>query len=374
MSESEEQTAAISRAGRPLVPPGAARPPGFGRRAAALTLLGAAALLAGVLTLRGMLPPFELPGTSLKLATVGEAPVDAPYDLLFLGSSRTWHAFDPEVFEAGLRGSGHAVNAFNFGVEGMWGVGSWQVLERLAEDPPPGLRWVLIDPEALYKIVRDRQPLATGTISWHTPRVTELLCRMVWRLDRPVAFRLEAISRHLHSCLYNVGNIGLGAERIARALGTARPADPARILGPARNGFIAFPDRHASDFAPGGPAQDKFVRRAGGMRHRGKDRGELTPEGRQLFEMLAEAARALGARPVFVTNPSLNPQRQLQDAFHQGIVDDLLPFDHPGVHPELYTLAVHYDSGYLNAEGAALFSERLAEAFASLLDGEGGTR
>ena len=338
------------------------------RRELRSLFIGFTSFFACTLAGRALLPRFELPGSSLKLGEVHRQAEDSPYDTLFLGSSRSWRAFDPETFDERVARAGGRTHSFNFGIEGMAGLGSWQLLERMAEDPPPGLKWILIDPEALYKDARGHHALGRGIVGWHTPRATSILCRLAWQADAPLEDRLEAISRHLHSCLYNLLNLGRGAQRIAYWLDTERPRHWSGYLGRKRNGFVPLLETHALRFNPASDSWGFFLRRRESFLTEVVKHGELTAAGSELFAILTDRVRALGAEPVFVIGPSINHQWQLAEAHRNGEIPCVLFLNRADFYPELYEVETRYDLGYLNSEGARQFSEYLGELFGELLE------
>lgn len=364
----------ISLAGKMCASPGEPRPVGFARRATLLTALAGAAWLGGNVTLQRLLPRFDLPGTELKLEALYKGDDGTPYDTLFLGSSRTWHGFMPSVFEAAAASAGHELHAFNFGLEGMAAVASWGLLEQLAGEPPPGLRWILIDPEVLHKVVRDRQPLARGVIGWHGPEQSWWLIRHAWQPQLPLDVRLSAIAGHAHSTLYRLAGVGRGAELVGQLLGSTTAPGLRDILGPRGDGFEPFPGQHKADFTPDSADWQHFLKRRGEMARPRRVQGELSDRAGELFTTLAERVRALGATPVFVSGPSINPQRQLLEAWDRGIIENLLVFDRPDLYPDLYTLAGRWGLSYLNAGGARAYSRHLGEAFAALIDSKAAAK
>ncbi len=342
------------------------------RRLVRCLALAAAAFAASTWALRTALPPFDLPGTSIKLEALREPASGEPFDTVMLGTSRTWYALDPAAFDAAVARHGGRSRTFNLGVQGQAAMGCWQTLARLADDPPPGLRWVLLDPEALFRSLRDRQPLSRGTIGWHFPHATWVLLRLVSHADATWIEKAEAGSRHLHSFLYNLLNVGLAAEPIRAALGAAEPPPPERrYRGQADDGFVPMRGR-AAHFSPGQPSWARLQRRRDQLREDPAYEDTLSDEGREYFEAIIALVESMGAVPVFVCGPSINSHEELIDAHAKGVVPHLLRLDRSDLHPGLYANDARFDHSYVNEVGARRYSEALGELFAELQRELGG--
>src|SRR5688572_12726450 len=91
-----------------------------------LTFLLAVALMAGALGYLAPEPHLNI--VSAKLEWMRQHGDE--FDVLFLGSSRTYHQILPERFEEILGAAGNKVKAFNLGVDGMRPPEDGYVLEQ----------------------------------------------------------------------------------------------------------------------------------------------------------------------------------------------------------------------------------------------------
>ena len=90
-----------------------------------------------------------------------------------------------------------------------------------------------------------------------------------------------------------------------------------------------------------------------------------------LYRRIERYVRELGATTIFVTQPALYLQSDLIKAHERGDVAYLLRYDSPELFPEFYDPENRWDDTHLNETGAKLFTERLAQDVADLIDRAG---
>ena len=95
--------------------------PWISRQGLRATILGLVVFVAAALALsawyRSAAPRPPIAVLDQKLEDF--AAVEAPYDIVFLGSSQTFRHIDPAVIDAGLRQCGLALNSYNFGIPAL---------------------------------------------------------------------------------------------------------------------------------------------------------------------------------------------------------------------------------------------------------------
>jgi hypothetical protein len=139
------------------------------------------------------------------------------YDTLFLGSSRTYRGFQPELFDELTAEAGIETRSFNFGTPGSRAFETYRVLERLATLEPK-IDWVFVDPERHDWLRQmDEDMLVRSYIEWHDIPTTWLVIRYVLDQDMSAADKLDRIRANLRSCGYHIGNIG-STEGLVNAL------------------------------------------------------------------------------------------------------------------------------------------------------------
>jgi hypothetical protein len=331
--------------------------------------LGLTGFALATLFVRAVAPHYELPGASLKLERIAQAAQsERPYDVLVMGPSSTWHAFDPALFDAELARRGHDLRSFNLGLDGMLAAGSLQLIERMADAPPAGVSWILVDGESLDKALRDRKPRDRGVIGWHRPRTTWILSRLAAAAPGSLERRADAVARHIFSGACEVLNAGRATDRLGRWLGSLSPEPEGEILGERRDGFSVFPAPRSAQFFEGSVPWENFARRREELQREEPLTGDVHPAALEFYAHIEAGIRSLGAEPAFVLGPSVYRQRELLEARAMGRVGHILRLDQPARFPSLYHFRARYDKNYLNADGASVYSRELAAIFADLLD------
>jgi hypothetical protein len=360
-------------------------------RSAALALLFAAAFAATTYALRGALPGGgghrretrhdeererergEPEGNRTEIKLEHFRRHGDQYTALFLGSSRTFRGFVPEVFDRGMRERGIESRSFNFGVPGARAVEVLHLLGRIAACEPRGVELVLVDPEGLSVLIDERNFKARSVIDWHDPPTTALIAAYVLEADRGRGDERELWARHWIACAYNVTNVGRGLAWVDGWLGIAPdPELVAQTLGPRLDGYVAQGEE-SGELAPRArrfqqkKLQD-YLRQVDEFRAAELSSDPPAPAALELFRRIEARVRALGAAPVFVAQPGLYLQEDLIHAAERGDVATLLRFDGPDRYPELYAVENRFDANHLNDAGARVFTELLARAVADAIE------
>ncbi|MBK7876981.1 MAG: hypothetical protein IPJ77_14755 [Planctomycetes bacterium] len=324
------------------------------------------------------------------------------HDVVFVGSSRVFRAFDPRAFEAELATQGRELRAFNLGVGGVRPFEMDLILRAVLEREPKRLRWVLyeggpMDPrfEPLDDVESSRM------VFWHTPERTRDVLHSIavwpiaesdarqWGEKHPwiapaldgaglfePAWRADLARRHVQILAWNVASFGQGRAILGEVLGEELTANRRRMLSPEEldqgRGFVAFEDnadekdaeRHRLLVAnPAGFAQRVEEVRAG---------NELLPDVATLNlpALAAQQAlvRAAGAEMVYVVLPDRLPRPDRRALQRAGKLDDLFDFNQPDRWPQFFTVESRYDAGHLSGAGAREFSRALAREFAALAE------
>ena len=307
----------------------------------------------------------------------------AQFDTVFFGSSRAYRGFDPEAFDRITAEAGLGTNSFNFGSPASRGFDAYRMLGRLAgSEGVQNLKWVFIDPEPLPWLLRAKDKesmIALGPIDWHDVPTTWLVLRYIWSYDdASLAEKLFASAEHLHSCCYFVAGIG-GTENLTnRLLGKdmVNRTELTQRLGERLDGWMPLDDANVSredhtDKFLNPKRQASYRRALDELRAEFVDDAPISAQASVFFTRLVRQVEALGATPIFVTQPSLALQADLAKAHREGLIDHLLRYDDPDdprIAP-LYLPENRWDKFHLASSGATIFSEMLARDFAELLEG-----
>lgn len=342
------------------------RPP----RAIRNTLVFLAAFAATAALLRATLPDASGEVIDTKIH-VFEQHKDR-YDVVFLGSSRVYRGFVPELFDQACAREGVPVTSFNFGLLGARASEILEVLKELRRMHPARLRWVFVDPEPLNLLVRNERMLTRREIDWHDPGLTWDVMKLVWSSPIPLWERLGILWHHWNAFSYDILNVGRGEPLARRAVGRKWYIENLdEAVGVRRDGYRAHPESLAERAAAGVPAAvaelERFPQKVEALRHAKDPVADVSEEKLVFFRRIEEAVRALGAEPIFVVLPTVLRRHELARAYAHGHVTALLDYGDPNRYPELYTPEHRYDVGHANHAGAKLFTRALARDFVDLV-------
>ena len=215
-------------------------------------------------------PEPEVPIVTSKLSYLREHGDE--FDVLFLGSSRTYRQFICEIFDDTLAAAGQHTRSFNLGVDGMRPPEDTYVLERALRGRTKPVRWVFVECNALRPVVRDDDRGTLRASYWHDYRRTATLFRRAFLADeKKRSFRdrmkvcIEAwpdFSEHGGYFLENFVQLGRGQMAMENLLFRGdQPSAATWELGKRRDGYRH--DLHPGPFARTGTGD----RRAGSSRH-----------------------------------------------------------------------------------------------------------
>lgn len=323
--------------------------------------------------LDGVLPSGDRDLLTAKLELFEEREKNETFDVVFVGSSRTYHGLMPTVFDERMRERGHAVNSFNLGITGQMIDGSFASLRSLDESNPNGLRYVFVDVERVGLMLSARPRAVRGLLPLHDVASTKLLLEYLWSSRLDLESKYDRSTEMLRACAYNATNVGRGTTWLDGLLGRGwTDEERTFVLGPDADGW------RSKDIKPkpkSAESHRKFLADPGSWhgivaRLAAKKPGTqpLDAKALPLITRISELTREMGAEPIFYTTPSNAYQGQIKQAKEFGHIDSLFSFNDPNEYRELYLPEARWEAVHLSAEGARRFSIAFAERFADWLD------
>lgn len=284
------------------------------------------------------------------------------FSLAFFGSSRVFRGFDPHVFDGICAEHGIATRSFNFGIGGSHAIEIEHLLLRV-HALAPRLDFVLIDPEDLNLPALHENLRARSVIDWHDLETTRFVTGLIASQPLGKLEKLELIVQHWNSWLYNQANVGRGLGWFDRWLGIEPSAEfIALTLGPHGNGYSADArERRERRFELKG--REEYLASLAEFERKQPTGAPPSAAALELYRRMQRLVKDLGAQTVFVTLPALYIQNDLLGAHAAGEVELLLSYHDPLANAELYVPESREDGTHLNAEGARVFSEKLARDF-----------
>ncbi|HED66640.1 MAG TPA: hypothetical protein ENJ09_13920 [Planctomycetes bacterium] len=295
------------------------------------------------------------------------------YDVLFVGSSRVYRQIRPRVFDAECERAGAEVRSYNLGLAGMRFFEALRTAEALLSDPPASLDVLVLEGLDPDPRLREENLLSRREIAWHTPGLTWLALRRVWRRDEPLAEKLRETRGHLFQFGCSFANVGTASALSDLLFGGPGPEE----------------DRTPGGYLPleKDPSETVTDRRRAFLEALNENRSlleervaELEAEPRSVepdalfadtLARLEGIAREAGVELVFVVLPPVEHRRpELVGAKERGCIEHLADLSDPAEHPDFYLkLAERFDENHLKKNGAARLTKLVAAAVASVLEG-----
>ena len=297
------------------------------------------------------------------------------FDLVYIGSSRVYRAFDPAVFDAALAEAGLPLASFNLGVGGMLSFEQDFVLHRLLELEPARLRWIFLeggewDPDFDYSF----NVFSWRSVFWHALPQTLDVLMAAWRDPVIAQKRWEILRTHLALFLSKLSNYGMGKEILAdwqgstvdvrgrslssEALAVGRGFEPADVQAE-EAGAELTPEKIWTDL-------DFYHERVARITEAGAREGdpeELVRVPMKGLRRQLAAARERGVEVVYVLPPGLEGAPVRWALQRRGDIPGLLDFNRPERYPQLFDVEHRFDPKHLNRRGAEEFSRLLAGEF-----------
>lgn len=347
-------------------------------RGAALVLLGAGAFGATAAALRAITPWPEEYGLRPKrdwfVARKDE------FDILFLGTSRTFRGIDPRIVDAeleraGVVGEHGPLRSFNFGVGGMLRFESDYVLSEILAEEPARLRVVVMEGEP-WDPTTDflKNTWSSRSVFWHDVERTRLALHSVALMDLSFADRWERSWIHLQLCGMKLFDMGQGSRIVADLLGESR--DPFQRSLTHEQISVAAGYQPYEDFIPPGPTTWEAMlandpTRGVAIQDRVRGGNERAPDLARYNLAALEAqearVRAAGATFVVLLNPGDQGAPEEEALARRGDVEHLLDFNRPDLYPEYWAPDARIDDFHLSRGGAERLSRAVAAELARIL-------
>lgn len=316
-----------------------------------------AAFLGTVVILRHAFPP-EIGEVSRKLDFFAAHPVDT----LFVGSSRVYHGVSPQVFDAAMAAGGRPTHSFNLGVNGMMLPESLHVVRALLARRPAPLRRIFLEMTAFRGVPETLDHVRARDVYWRDMQAL----RFAWKQAKlELELNRGKKSPRWGDAWRDFGNGAMlfarnecNAGRFAAApiFGSQRAAgDP---LGPAADGFEPV------DHVMTASERAQLDRALLDLRE-----GRCTPQPNDVlnrggYTEMRDLLKERGIELILFTTPMTT--RDFGAKLQQPEGTELLAFDDPQAHPELFLPGNRFDYDHLNGQGAQLFTRELAAAYLAM--------
>lgn len=285
------------------------------------------------------------------------------YDVLFVGSSRFYHAIIPQRFEERVAAaSGQKVRAFNIAFDAMQPPESYFFLREILALKPQGLQWVFFEAGPMETRIYPGRPLLRD-VYWHDVTHTRLVLQAIGRESISMREKSRRATEHAAFALTCLTNADLGAQWLRPRLGLEKRDQDKRYRPPKDWADTAgYAQLHEARLV----TDKKLWRYLQKVAERAPGPPLTVPAfWRRELERVVKEIRAIGAQPIFVNPPSVQGREN-----YWGYPEDvpLFRFQDSTKFPELFEAAHHYDQGHLNHEGAEILTDLLSARFVELLN------
>lgn len=284
-------------------------------------------------------------------------------DLLFIGSSRIYHAAIPPQFDAQVKAAtGREVRSFNLAYDAMWPPESLYMTRQILSMKSPRLKWVVLEVLDIFPDLNEQTRFTRRTAYWHDWRHTA----MTWQALQDQKFlplrAWELATTHGEILLKNWTNQGLGAEELGYQFGVERRKRDTRWEAPKEwkdeAGYQPEDDQKLS-----GKEKEEYLRGLA-ARQKSLPASPINPSLKKAYDDIIAAIRAAGVEPILVITPTVRGDENVGHHFPGTTV---WSYHDPNRYPELFDPANRHDVTHLSPEGAKHFTDLLAKDFAEYL-------
>ena len=323
--------------------------------------------------------PRQVSGISLKVHRFTEEKDHV--DVIFVGSSRIYHGIEPKVFDQTLLASGRQWRSFNVAMDGMTTAEGFAMVKRLVALRPQKLKYVFFEAQSVITAGTPTgdQKVTERDVYWRDWDSLRLNFRtftmgLTWPggtlPGTPYSFRRwndfePLLVANVRLWIRNVTNVGIGMEILQNAAAALPPFKPPSSkldgadLPPNWDGYYAMTKPMSGETLA-------TYRNAFAGAHDHPTQRVPRPMMRSELRRFAQEMAAKKIQVVFMVPPSLMAGRG--SGIHVPSGSLLLAYDDFDRYPQFYTEENRLDVEHLNARGAELFSQTLAEEFVRLLD------
>ncbi len=284
------------------------------------------------------------------------------YDTLVIGSSRTYGAILPDLFDRTAAEAGAPTRLFNLGVNGMRPPEDTFLLETVLGRWKTPLKLVLVESNAFNVDVENRRG-ALRQAYWHDSTRSAAVLRNIFQpagsgkrwWSRSLKSHLkdwDAFELNLTLFVSHAINLGRGAEWIDACRGVTLQTT---LAGGRTDGYDAnYPADSISD------EEWKILRqRVADYVKRPTKPGFVDADSQRELRKKRDLIEKCGARMVLFLPPLASDTELIANpAF--GPVPPVLNFNDPRKHPQFFERQNRLDAGHINAAGAVLFTRLLA--------------
>lgn len=296
------------------------------------------------------------------------------YNVIFLGSSRTYRQIIPSLFDQSMGEKGYKIKSFNFGIPSLYLPEAHFYLQRILELKPNNVKWIFVEYIDRITVVPEHKHTEREKY-WHTPKQTFLLSQAVWNSSSNLLNKLEIIYRHLSVSVHRMFRTGKGVKLIDVIIHGNRLSQKTNIerslLGDLYDGYFPLDDEKSDNMKQ---RRVKFLDNLDqyniaveslSLERKNYQPSKIKPSYFPLW--IAQKIEFFQANPIFIVPPSRSFRKDLIDMKQNEYISTLFDFNDPINYPDLYKTDYRFDKGHLNEKGAKIYTELIANKFETYL-------
>ncbi len=306
-----------------------------------------------------VLPPRHVPTVTEKLARYAAASDE--FDVLAIGSSRTYRQIIPSVFNEATASAGKPARLFNLGIDGMRPPEDTYVLEQALALRKKPLKLVLVECNNIRFDIREEDEGTVRAVHWHDGKRWLTIAKLAFFSDAKkrnfggrMKRRLDAFPEfwgHTEYWFQKETQLGYPSELLSDYLFERKLVR--NPIGP--DGFKDSPVRSALS----GEELGRYEKDVGAMLKTPPrfDRSDWVSQAE--LEEKRRIIEKAGAKMVLIVPPYPMTKRFLpEDAAQQaGVLD----FSNPATYSVLYEPKNRLDEGHTNRVGSEIYTRMIVE-------------
>lgn len=296
------------------------------------------------------------------------------YDVLFLGSSRTYQQVMPSVFDGVMIDSGYSIKSFNMGITALTTPEFYFYLQNILKLNPANLKWIFFEFIDNFNVPSNNLN-TTRVIAWHTPKQTLWICHNILKLDLNPLKKIEYIYNHIIPLLYHLLNAGKAANLIRNFIGFPEEIklDKVSPLGPMKDGHV--PSEMLDGRIQGRIVflknLESYQKSVESLKEKNINSQNLTHSKDKLIKEMIKLIEDFGYTPLLLKPPSISQEEYLIREVYQKNIQ-IFKFNDPNKFPEFYEIMTRFDRDHMTKKGSELYTKLLAQKFIIYLKEKNG--
>lgn len=288
-------------------------------------------------------------------------------DVVFLGSSHVYRQLDPTLFDLQRGTADTTLRSVNMGALGMGLNEESFLLRQLLNDPPPHLRWIVMEALPYDLELQNENDFGLRRLEWHDSALTFPLLWSIWNSDLPKEEKHSLMKRHFEHWWRRTLNFARGFNAVAHQFDAPFSMANRPNLGANQDGYMFLEMATATPQSRG--MRGRFLQDPSRLLQAARDLPLLKPGGqadknlRDLVLAMEQQAAQHGIGIVWWLHPNLERHVGWRQMKLDGDIRYLIAHDDPKRFPQFYQRKWRFDLYHLNRKGSELLTKLFTTEF-----------